>query len=342
MNNPCADRQALVFDLGGTCLRCGIWSSSNGINCLRRIKIDSFLTASAPVVWANLMSHIQDYAKSVKNVVSLDSPVVISFPGPIKNRRWILQAPTVLGGNWELPDLGTEVERCTGRKTYVLNDISAAAWYMSLRAPVSRFMIATVSSGIGSKVFDSHHPLGVMDSSPWAGEIGHLVVDPSSDAPLCDCGASGHLGAISSGRGIERAARRSAHEEPGKFAQSACASHFGATPSTLNNEDHLVPAARLGDEWCLQVIRRATRPLVRVLLSVAVGAGLERVFIIGGFALSLGSVYLQLLLEEVADECSYSVLAPDVESLIELGLGCEDACLMGAGVFASQLLENSA
>ena len=104
-----------------------------------------------------------------------------------------------------------------------LNDVSAAAWYLSSRTRARRFLVVTVSSGIGSKLFDRDHPAGVIDDPPYAGEIGHVVVDPGDDAPLCGCGGRGHLGAISSGRGTERLARERA-----------------AFP-TLTNEEHLAP-----------------------------------------------------------------------------------------------------
>lgn len=338
MKHSCADAQALVFDLGGTYLRCAVWDSCKSVSSLRRIKIDNFLHTDAGDVWDGLVAHIQEYAASFGTNLPSEAPIVIAFAGPVKDRKTILQAPTVLGGTTKLPNLAEEVERRTGHTTYLLNDISAAAWYISLNAPAARFMVTTVSSGIGSKLFDSSHPLGVLDAHPWAGEIGHVVVDHSLEAPVCDCGQRGHLGAIASGRGIERAARRQAREAPDTFAASACALRFGAKPATLNNEDHIVPAARLGDAWSLAVIRRATRPLARVLLTVAVAAGIERVVIIGGFALSLGAVYLQLLREELAAECRYSVFDPYVQSLVELGTGFEDACLLGAGVFAGHFL----
>jgi len=340
MNNLCPDAHALVFDLGGTNLRCAVWDSSAGIRSLRRVKIDNFLNAKCmDVVWNNLLLHIEEYTSSVAKLISSNAPIIVSFPGPIENQRRILQAPTFLGATGKIPDLVGDLEKRTGRQTYVLNDITAAAWYISLTSCVTRFMVITISSGIGSKIFDSSRPSGVIDAPAWAGEIGHLLVDGSSHAPRCDCGERGHLGAIASGRGIERAARNYASVDPCAFARSACAVRLGASATTLNNEDHLVPAARAGDEWCLEVIRRATKPLARVLLAAVVAAGIERVIIIGGFALSLGPVYLRILGEEVAASCRYPLLTPSIGSLLELGSSCEEACLMGAGAFARRLLE---
>src|SRR5205085_10876403 len=153
-----------------------------------------------------------------------------------------------------------------------------------------------------------HHPRGVLDEVVYAGEIGHAKVEHAADVPRCDCGGVGHLGGIASGRGIERYARLVAARDEKRFSASACAQRFGASADTLNNEHHLAPAAALGDAWALDVISQCTRPLARALVSTALAVGLEKVIIIGGFALQLGSVYLDVLRPLLKSECDYPVL----------------------------------
>jgi len=331
--------QAIVFDLGGTYLRCGVWRSAAGVSSLRRMKIGTVLHGQrSSVVWDGIISQLEDYHQSVTPAVAAEAPIVVSFPGPIEERRKILSAPTFLGDDTAIPDLVGQLQADTRRRVYILNDVSAAAWYLSAKTRADRFMVVTISSGIGSKIFDRQHPAGVIESPAWAGEIGHTTADESPDAARCDCGGRGHLAAIASGRGIERAASRCAMDEPDSFARSMCAGRYGATAFTLSNEQHIVPAALAGDKWCVELIRQATRPLARVLLAVILAAGLERVIVIGGFALSLGPVYLQILRAELTTVCRYSVIDDEIASLVELGAGCEEACLMGAGSFAERLL----
>jgi glucokinase len=195
-------------------------------------------------------------------------------------------------------------------------------------------MVVTISSGIGSKIFDKDYPTGVFDSPPYAGEIGHIRVNESTSAPQCDCGGRGHLGAIASGRGIERAARRLARSHPVDFARSACALRFQGVPEQLTNETHIVPAALEGDEWILGVIRDCTKPLARVLLSITLAMGLEKIVLIGGFALRLGPVYLALLNELLCESSDYGVIADRMAGLVQLGEVDEEACLRGAATFA--------
>jgi glucokinase len=64
--------------------------------------------------------------------------------------------------------------------------------------------------------------------------------------------------------------------------------------------------------WALEIIRRCIRPLAAVLLAVTASAGLDRIVVIGGFALSLGQRYLDLLQEEMLTACDYEILAEKI------------------------------
>ncbi len=141
-----------------------------------------------------------DYVTEHESRVTIDSPVIIAFPGPIGQNQEILQAPTVAGSGSSEFDLPRTLASRTGRHVTVLNDVSAAAWRIAQQTRARRFAVVTVSSGIGSKIFDRCHASGVLDQPPYAGEIGHVVVDDGPDAPTCDCSGKGHLGAIASAR----------------------------------------------------------------------------------------------------------------------------------------------
>jgi predicted NBD/HSP70 family sugar kinase len=329
---------AVVFDLGGTHLRSALADDSGRIDRIEKKRIKSFIDGHRPAdIWQELISSIVRFESSVKSDIPSDAPIVLSFPGPIAHPSRILSAPTLVGEGTSIPDLGSELTEVTGRPVHFLNDLSAAAWYLSEDVKNSRFMVVTISSGIGSKIFDRHSFRKVLDDVPYAGEIGHVAVDSMYDAILCDCGGRGHLGGIASGRGIERFARRMAEQDARGFAGSACVLKFGASANTLTNEDHLVPAAALGDPWALDVIRTCSRPLAKVLLSVVLAAGVEKVIIIGGFALALGEIYLDLIRTELIAACDYEVMADYVQELVAMGNVKDEACLKGAAIYARSL-----
>lgn len=326
----------LACDLGGTHLRLGLGDESGAVHRVRKAKVRNFRDGHAPGVIADLLTDdIAVYHREVADLLPVDAPLVVAFPGPVEGRRRILAAPTLMGNTAELPDLHGRLTAALGRMVYIINDVSAAAWYLSTFLDADRFLVVTVSSGIGSKVFDRHHPLGVLDDRSYAGELGHLVFDIGDDAPWCDCGGRGHLGAVASGRGYELTARRQAHADPTSFRASACSRLFRVTADTLTNED-LVRAAYDGDTWSLEVIRRGCRFLAQSLLAAVLATGIERVIVIGGFALALGPVYLEILREEMRRGSSCGPLAPDPADLVMLGEPGEEACLRGAVVYAVQ------
>jgi glucokinase len=323
---------AVVFDIGGTYLRAAVAYPDGTLTRIHKERIKSHAAEHAKVViWESVLVAMERFVDSVK-VEAPSAPLVVAFPGPIGNGMRVLSAPTLHGSGFRR-DVAEELRARTGRPVHLLNDVAAAAWYLSAHIDAGRFMVVTVSSGIGSKVFDRRHPAGVLDDLPHGGEIGHCGVDFSEDALLCDCGRRGHLGAIASGRGVERTARALAQRDVTAFNRSICVGQFGATPVTLSNEHHLVPAARLGDRWALSVLRECTVPLARMLAAIFLGVGLERIVVIGGFASALGSQYLRILQEEFRRASDYELLDDCHSVIIELRDTDEETCLLGAAAY---------
>jgi glucokinase len=327
-----------VADAGGTHLRLALVDSAGMIHQIRRKKIRSFCEGlSSDEVGRFLVSDIAGYHRDFSNLLPPAAPHVVAFPGPVAEGRRVLAAPTLMGRTGMLPNLHAMLEAELQRPVWMLNDVSAAAWCMSMVFDDDRILVVTVSSGIGSKIFDRKHSLGVLDDPPFAGEIGHQVVDYRSDAPWCDCGQGrGHLCAVSSGRGAQQAARQQARADPLTFAASACVREYHGTADTLTNEQHLVPAARAGDAWAVGVIRRGARYLAAALLLSVISIGIQRVVVIGGFASALGQVYLDILREEMQQVACVGPLAPDLVNSVVLGLD-DEPCLRGAAVYGARL-----
>ena len=325
----------LVFDLGGTYLRCGCLTREDELLNFAQKRIRSFREGlSSANIWQEITDKIVGYVADSVNLVGGFAPLAISFPGPLHEDGRIVNAPTVAGFDRSVPDIRAELSRRTGRSVYLLNDVSAAALYLARQSPWDRFMVLTISSGIGSKIcFRASGKITVFDRGTYAGEIGHVRVDDSETAVACDCGGKGHLGAIASGRGIELLARRATLADPAAFSKSLCHLQFGATTDTLNNEDHLVPSILKRDVWALGVLEQACRPLSQILTTAVLAIGLQGIFIIGGFALSIGQIYSDLLyrLLRLGNDYSPLIFSPD---MIKLGELDDHACLRGAAEYA--------
>lgn len=318
-----------AFDLGGTHLRSALASSDGSLHAFERVRTANAFgkVTSAASVWASIVDRIDQYTRTHARMLK-NGEVIISFPGPIVDNLPV-KAPTI-SGEYNVSHIAETLHKRIGRPTKFLNDVSAAAWYLLDRIADDRFMVVTVSSGIGSKVVDRSSAPHVFDDVEYSGEIGHMLVDTADDAPKCDCGSSGHLGAIASGRGTEHLAKSAAKRNPIAFASSLCASRFGATPATLNNEEHLVPAARLNDDWSWSVIRASMRPLAQVLTCVTYAVGLERIVIIGGFALEIGERYGVELTSLMSEYCARRPFGVPLDGLVTLCPAEKNVCLRGA------------
>jgi len=78
-------------------------------------------------------------------------------------------------------------------------------------------------------------------------------------------------------------------------------------------------------------------PLARTLLAVVMAVGVEKVFIIGGFAQGIGPSYGTLLNELIVASSRYHMLENRLQNLVELAGIDEELCLSGAAFYASTL-----
>lgn len=326
---PMPDR-CLVFDLGGTTLRAGVYDPGRDVvSQVERRATPNHLTvprASPDDIYARLFAEMEDLAR---RVFANARPTVVSlaFPGPIDPSGNALAAPTVFGGplRTRLPVRSDLARRWPGARVLVLNDLTAAG-YRYLRSSSEDFCIITVSSGIGHKLFANGQPL--VGRRGRGGEIGHLRVDFSTEAPTCDCGGVGHLGAVASARGVLALARRRALGEREGFGGSVLGATTAGDPHAIDTRA-LVAAYHARDHWTQGVIRDTARPLGQALAGLHLGTGVERFVVIGGFALALGERYRRDLVDAMA-ESAWS-LNTDWNAMLELGVEDDDSGLLGAG-----------
>ncbi len=315
-------------------MRCAVMRSDGSFSDFEKDRIPSVPNgAPADVVSASLVRTIVDYAGRVHEDVGGDAPISISVPGPVEAGGIIHIAAPLFGDERPDLDLASQVSNRTGRECFVLNDVSAAAWYFSERFDADRFMVVTVSSGLGSKLFDRSRKYGVIDEVDYAGEIGHITIDYGADALLCDCGGRGHLSAISSGRGIQRYAIQHALDDRASFERSALWTRTRGRPEVMTNEAHIVPAILSGDVWAQDVLKHCTYPLAQMLSVVTAAVGLQKIAIIGGFALSLGPNYLQVLNDCFAHHKDFELMTDRLDDLLWMEAELMEECLLGAAAY---------
>lgn len=253
---PMSERIVATFDVGGSNMRAATVAVDGAawriIDRRLRPTPNYLLAPGIPPIGRldDLQGFITDYARSARHLHGATA-VVAAFPGPVQGKGTVLALPTMWGPGETLCPIdlaGTLASRLPDMEVSVMNDVSAAGYRFV--ADGGDFALFTLGSGIGLKVFLDGRPR--VGQHGFGGELTHMVFDTSDDAPVCDCGGQGHLGALASGRAWERtvAAAESAGRQPDLIA--------------------------------------FTRPLARAVAMLHFSLGLERFIFAGGLAEGLG------------------------------------------------------
>ncbi|KMZ13617.1 N-acetylmannosamine kinase [Candidatus Burkholderia humilis] len=294
----------LTYDLGGTSLRCGLYSTSERQILIRQVcptpnhqrsgtrqsvLLDQVIDAMCHAAFALMGQSGQ-----------MPEAVVAGVPGPVNEEGLLLGAPTILGEQLSRPyPFKARLSAAVGLPTTVVNDITAAGYRYACDGQKD-FCSVSIGSGIGAKLF--LNSISVLDVSFDAGELGHVKWSSAPDAPMCDCGEIGHIGAYASGRGGASLVRAPANKDPLGFAASRLA---GTATNTID-----IPQAFItGDPWTTNCVETSLIPLAAGLAATRSIVGVEHYIVIGGFASAVGTPYLSLL----ARQCRALQLA---------GLGC--------------------
>ncbi len=174
-------------------------------------------------------------------------PVGVGVPGMVDRHGRLVFAPNLPQGQGiDWPSLLSE--RLNGRDVMVDNDANLAVLAEHRLGAARGFrhvVMITLGTGIGGGIVVDGRIL--VGSSGFAGEIGHMVVDPSG--PPCPCGRRGCWERYASGAGLGVRAREAAMA--GRLHDVVQRS--GGDPESVRGED-VSAAAASGDPEARQVI----------------------------------------------------------------------------------------
>jgi glucokinase len=195
----------------------------------------------------------------------------------------MLRAAPNLPGVVELP-LRDELVARLGHDVLVENDATCATyaeWTMGAARGAADVALVTMGTGIGGGLVSG----GALQrgTNGFAGEPGHMVVDPHG--PPCVCGQRGCWERYASGSGLAALAREAA--TGGRLGQVVALA--GDDPEAVRGED-VVDAARLGDPDALAVMDRFSWWLAVGLVNLANLVDPELIVLGGGVAGSLDLV----------------------------------------------------
>jgi len=207
----------------------------------------------------------------------------VGVPGLV-TRSGVLRAAPNLDGVADF-DVAGGLRRRLGRHVVVDNDATCATlaeWQLGVGRGAHDLVLVTLGTGIGGGlVANGAVQHGV---NGFAGEFGHMVVDPNG--PRCTCGRRGCWERYASGSGLAMLAREAA---TGGRLRSVVR-HAGGDAQSVRGE-HVQAAAREGDPEALSVIDEFAR-WVALGLSNLTNALDPEMFVLGGGLAAGADLYL--------------------------------------------------
>ena len=206
--------------------------------------------------------------------------VGVGVPGLV-TREGVLRSAPNLDGVAEFDVAGLLGERL-GHHVHVDNDATCAAvaeWLLGVGQGSSDMVLVTLGTGIGGGLVSGGHLQ--RGSHGFAGEYGHIVVDP--DGPPCPCGRRGCWERYASGSGLARLAREARAQRVLEIA--------GGDPEAVRGE-MVQQAAREGDAEAIAVIDEFGRWVALGLVNLTNVLDPER-FVLGGGLAAGADLYLE-------------------------------------------------
>lgn len=304
----------LVFDIGGTSFRVGIFDTQ--FNMIENKKFDSinFLNSQESSISAiqenTVTSIINEYTLHTDKGY-LIKEICIGFPGPINNKGEVIQAPTLWGPfDNPFPLYKELTNRIPSTSIHIINDLTAAGWRY-INTNKGNFCLITVSSGVGNKVFWNKRPL--ISNMGDGGELGHYYFGGEYKDFLCDCGEKGHVGAIASGRGVEKIAYDLIQKGHELHKISMYKNQEKISTYELNE------GLRNSDKFCELILKKGTYPIAKSINYLHSTIGINQYVIIGGFACSVGETYINYIKEHLKNMGIFGKSDTDIDKMVSLG-----------------------
>ena len=274
-----------------------------------------------------LLDVVTDLVTGLRHGSAEPVRVGVGAPGLVDHDGVLRFAPNLRDAE-DLP-IRTGLEcRLPGAVLRVGNDATYAGWaertYGAARGS-DHALLVTLGTGIGGGIVAGGQLLE--GANGYAGEIGHMVVDPNG--PPCPCGKRGCWERFASGSGLGRLAREAAHAgQAQRMVELA-----GGDPEAVRGE-HVTQAAVEGDLQALEVIGRFAWWLALGLANLA-NIFDPQCFVLGGGLVEAGTVLLDPTRLAFHDLVEAADKRPEVAILLaELG---ERAGAIGAAALAREI-----
>jgi glucokinase len=318
----------LAFDIGGTKISAAIleWPTET-VQTLTFQKLERVYSPPD----ADAKSDLRTILGLSHTILTTHKPLAIgvSFGGPVDWTTNTVRLSHHIPG-WEDIHLGDILEAELGVPVSVDNDANVAAlgeYRFGAAKGSSSMMYITISTGVGGGF--------VLDNKIWhgadgmAGEIGHMVVDPSG--PLCLCGKKGCVERMASGPYMAEDARRTLEldSRQGLIIRKIISGHLDKI-----NGQVISQASSQGDELATELMFRSAWAL-GVGIGNVVNLVNPQLIVLGGGVTKSGQNWWRII-----RETARQVALPQISvQIVPAALG-DDSPLWGALALAETAISS--
>lgn len=269
------------IDVGGTkCLGVALAAAGTA----HHVSIDADARQLTPHDADELIDVLASIVESLAANVGEPGSIGVGAPGLI-TRHGVLRSSPNVPDVIEL-DIAGRLGARLGRDVTVGNDATCAAlaeWRAGAARGHDDVVMVTLGTGIGGGIVSGGHL--VLGHNGFAGEFGHMVVDPHG--PPCPCGRHGCWERYASGSGLAQLARTAA--VGGRLRRVV---ELAGGEVALVRGEHVQAAAERGDEAALAVIDEFARWVALGLVNLT-NALDPAVFVLGGGLAEGAHLYLE-------------------------------------------------
>ena len=273
-----SDRQlALAIDIGGTRIKAGLINRAGDL--LRVTNVATPAQAAPEYVVQQILAVARDLCSDVTGGLARVDGVGISIAGFVTADGKVT-ATAHLSHDWIGYDLKSRLRRDWDVAYYFALDTPAPTLgeaYYGAGKGIENFVYITVSTGIGAGIIA--HGQYFTGGLGWAGGIGHIIIDETSDRICEGCGNAGCLETFAAKQGILTTAR----ELLQRYPHSRMAALVDGQASRLTPQ-LVYDAAQDGDLAAQEVFRRAGHALGLGLTNLVDIVAPDRVVVGGGIA----------------------------------------------------------
>ena len=265
------------IDIGGTTVKMGLFAEDGTLKEKWEIKTRTQENGKniIPDIAAAVNDHMKVNELTVDDVIGLG----VGVPGAVLEFSKVNECVNL---GWGSVDVAGELSKLTGCKVRATNDANAAALgeiWMGAAADYNSAVMITLGTGVGGGVIVDGK---IIDGSRgYAGEIGHMTVDPNDDR-VCNCGKTGCLELYASATGIVYETKKALKKYEKKTSLKDL--------SEVTSKD-IFDAAKEGDEFAKEQVDNLGKKLALATGNIALMVDPE-VFVIGGGVSRAGQILL--------------------------------------------------